>query len=72
MSLHKEISTFLDAYFEAWNRYDVPAMKALWDNAEEMPIYLAEECGPTSVGRRSLAIGALIAAPPSGWSAGTA
>lgn len=44
--LHRELSDFLDAYFVAWNKYDVPAMTALWDQGEEKPIYLAEECEP--------------------------
>jgi len=44
--LHAELAAFLDAYFEAWNRYNVPAMRAMWDEDEPMPIYLAEECEP--------------------------
>ncbi|OCC23582.1 hypothetical protein MB02_10435 [Croceicoccus estronivorus] len=44
--LHQELSEFLDAYFAAWNRYDVAAMRALWDEDEEQAIYLAEECEP--------------------------
>lgn len=46
MTLHDEIAAFLDSYFEAWNRYDVSAMKALWDGDEPTPIYVAEECDP--------------------------
>ncbi len=45
-SLHEELTEFLDAYFEAWNRYDVPAMKALWDADEPDVTYLAEEAEP--------------------------
>ena len=44
--LHSELSEYLDAYFEAWNVYDVAAMRALWDTAEEQVIYLAEEAEP--------------------------
>ena len=44
--LHRELSDFLNAYFAAWNTYDVPVMTALWDEGEEQPIYLAEECEP--------------------------
>ncbi|RED16786.1 nuclear transport factor 2 family protein [Parasphingopyxis lamellibrachiae] len=44
--LHDRISAYLDAYFEAWNAYDVPAMRALWDESEDNPVYLAEECAP--------------------------
>lgn len=44
--LHDELSAFLDAYFEAWNRYDVPAMRALWDEDEKDVLYLAEESEP--------------------------
>jgi hypothetical protein len=44
--LHAELTAFLDTYFEAWGRYDVPAMRALWDEAEPTPIYLAEESEP--------------------------
>jgi hypothetical protein len=46
MDLHRELAEFLDAYFAAWNVYDVPAMRALWDLDEEQVIYLAEECEP--------------------------
>lgn len=46
MTFDEEIAAYLDAYFEAWNRYDVPAMKALWDEEEATPIYLAEEMDP--------------------------
>lgn len=46
MSLYDEISAFLDVYFAAWNAYDVPAMTALWDEDEDQPVYLAEECDP--------------------------
>ncbi len=45
-TLHDALSAFLDAYFAAWNRYDVPAMRALWDESEANAIYLAEECEP--------------------------
>ena len=45
-TLHDEISAFLTAYFEAWNGYDVPAMRSLWDEREENATYLAEECEP--------------------------
>ena len=45
-NLHEEVTEFLDTYFEAWNRYDVPAMEALWDSDEQTPIYVAEECEP--------------------------
>lgn len=44
--LHEEIAAFLDSYFEAWNRYDVPAMQAHWDEDEPTPVYVAEECEP--------------------------
>jgi hypothetical protein len=44
--LHDDITAFLNAYFAAWNKYDVPAMKALWDRDETSPIYVAEECEP--------------------------
>lgn len=44
--LHGELTAFLDAYFAAWNVYDVPAMRALWDEEEENVLYLAEECEP--------------------------
>lgn len=46
MSIDQEITDYLDGYFEAWNRYDVPAMTALWDEDEPLPIYLAEEMDP--------------------------
>ncbi len=46
MSVEDEIATFLDRYFAAWNRYDVAAMTALWDEDEATPIYLAEESEP--------------------------
>lgn len=45
-TLDQEITRFLEHYFEAWNRYDVGAMQALWDREEETPIYVAEECDP--------------------------
>lgn len=45
-SLHQELTAFLDSYFDAWNRYDVPALKALWDLSEQDAIYVAEECDP--------------------------
>ena len=45
-SLHEELTQFLDAYFEAWNRYDVADMRALWDEEEPDVTYLAEECEP--------------------------
>lgn len=44
--LHSEISEFLDAYFDAWNVYDVPRMRALWDTGEEQVVYVAEEAEP--------------------------
>lgn len=44
--LHAELTDYLDAYFAAWNSYDVPAMRALWDESEEKALYLAEECEP--------------------------
>jgi len=44
--LHQELTEFLHAYFAAWNVYDVPAMRALWDEEEENVLYLAEECEP--------------------------
>ncbi|HET9428907.1 MAG TPA: nuclear transport factor 2 family protein [Allosphingosinicella sp.] len=44
--LHRELSDFLDAYFAAWNIYDVQRMRALWDTQEEQAVYLAEECEP--------------------------
>lgn len=44
--LHAELTTFLDAYFAAWNQYDVPAMRGLWDEEEPDVLYLAEECEP--------------------------
>lgn len=46
MSVHDEIAAYLDVYFEAWNRYDVAAMTALWDEDEATPIYFAEESDP--------------------------
>lgn len=46
MSLDAEITAFLDAYFAAWNRYDVADMRALWDEDDPLPIYLAEEMEP--------------------------
>lgn len=46
MTLHDDLAQFLDSYFEAWNRYDVPAMRALWDESESAAIYVAEECEP--------------------------
>ncbi|MGH6612650.1 nuclear transport factor 2 family protein [Sphingomonas sp.] len=46
MSIEPAIAAWLDIYFEAWNRYDVPAMKACWDEEDQLPIYLAEECDP--------------------------
>lgn len=46
MSVQEDIATYLDGYFEVWNRYDVPAMTALWDEEEPTPIYLAEESEP--------------------------
>lgn len=46
MSIDAEITAWLDAYFAAWNLYDVPAMTALWDVDDPLPIYLAEECDP--------------------------
>lgn len=45
-TFQQEITSLLDTYFEAWNRYDVPAMRELWDEDEPTPIYLAEECEP--------------------------
>jgi ketosteroid isomerase-like protein len=45
-TLHDDISAFLATYFEAWNGYDVPAMRSLWDESEENATYLAEECEP--------------------------
>ena len=44
--LHNELTAFLDAYFAAWNAYEVPAMEALWDRSESQVIYVAEECEP--------------------------
>jgi len=44
--LHAELSGWLDCYFEAWNRYDVERMKALWDLGEPDVTYVAEECQP--------------------------
>ena len=44
--LQSELAGFLDAYFEAWNAYDVDRMCALWDGDEANVIYLAEECDP--------------------------
>jgi hypothetical protein len=46
MSIEPTIAAWLDVYFEAWNRYDVPAMKACWDEEDPLPIYLAEDCDP--------------------------
>jgi hypothetical protein len=45
-TLDEELTLFLESYFEAWNRYDVPTMEALWDREEKTPIYVAEECEP--------------------------
>ncbi|MHB9880627.1 YybH family protein [Pacificimonas sp. ICDLI1SI03] len=44
--LESELSAWLDDYFEAWNRYDVKSMRALWDEDEPAVTYLAEECEP--------------------------
>lgn len=44
--LHRELTDFLDAYFDAWNVYDQTRMKALWDGDESDVLYLAEECEP--------------------------
>lgn len=41
-----ELTTYLHSYFEAWNVYDVPRMRSLWDEDEPNVIYLAEECEP--------------------------
>lgn len=46
MVLHRELSEYLDAYFDAWNVYDVARMRALWDEEEPDVIYVAEECEP--------------------------
>lgn len=44
--LHRELSDYLDAYFDAWNVYDVGRLRALWDEDEPNVIYVAEECEP--------------------------
>ena len=44
--LHQQLAAFLDRYFEAWNRYDVAAMRAMWDEREQQTIYVAEESEP--------------------------
>lgn len=46
MMLETELTEWLDAYFAAWNKYDVAAMTALWDTDDPLPIYLAEELDP--------------------------
>lgn len=45
-TLHAELTAFLDAYFAAWNTYDVATMRALWDETEANVVYVAEECEP--------------------------
>lgn len=45
-TIDAEITAYLDAYFAAWNVYDVAAMTALWDEDEANVLYLAEECEP--------------------------
>ena len=46
MSIDQEIAVFVADYVRLWNAYDVPAMRAMWDEAEESPIYVAEESEP--------------------------
>jgi hypothetical protein len=46
MSIEREIGDFVAEYVRLWNAYDVPAMRALWDEAEPSPIYVAEEAEP--------------------------
>lgn len=44
--LDAELTQWLERYFEAWNRYDVADMQALWDTDEPDVTYVAEECDP--------------------------
>lgn len=46
MTLDEEIAAFVADYVARWNAYDVPAMRAMWDEAEASPIYVAEEAEP--------------------------
>lgn len=46
MTIEQDIGAFVDRYIALWNAYDVPAMRAMWDEREESPIYLAEEAEP--------------------------
>ena len=46
MSTEDEVASFITAYIDAWNAYDVPKMRAMWDETEAFPIYVAEESDP--------------------------
>lgn len=46
MTLSADIEAFLNDYIAAWNAYDVPRLRSLWDPDEESPIYVAEELDP--------------------------
>ena len=45
-SLHDELGRFLRDYEAAWRGGDYDALRALWDNDEEAPIYIPEESEP--------------------------
>jgi hypothetical protein len=46
MTVDQQIADFVADYVRRWNAYDVPGLRAMWDEREPVPIYVAEESEP--------------------------